>query len=106
MVGNLTDFSTQLGNYYSCDSSTNISLNKDVSLSMKSVKLQVFRNKNETGFYGEENKCSSGSPDNPVDTVIPIVVGCVLGGLVIIVVIGYIIGRRRARAQNNYETLP
>jgi len=53
-----------------------------------------------------ENKCSSGSPDNPVDTVIPIVVGCVLGGLVIIVVIGYIIGRRRARAQNNYETLP
>jgi len=53
MVGNLTDFSTQLGNYFSCDSSTNISLNKDVSLSMKSVKLQVFRNKNEPGFYGE-----------------------------------------------------
>ena len=36
---------------------------------------------------------ASGNPAEPVDTVVPIAVGCVLAGLIVILIITYFVGR-------------
>ena len=38
---------------------------------------------------------AGGNPAEPVDTIVPTAVGCVLAGLIVILIITYIVGRCR-----------
>ena len=38
---------------------------------------------------------AGGNPPEPVDTIVPTAVGCVLAGLILILIITYIVGRCR-----------
>jgi formate/nitrite transporter FocA (FNT family) len=51
--------------------------------------------------YGAVEDCTEDVKD---DWLIPVIVGSVLGGLVIVVIVAYVIGRRR-KSEPRYETM-
>lgn len=61
--------------------------------------IQPFNLTNEG--YGTIEDCTEDVKD---DWLVPVIVGSVLGGLVIVVIIAYIIGRRR-KTEPRYETM-
>lgn len=101
------DWSTQLGGAYKCDGATKWSLNttdaaqavKEIKLSLDQIHVQAFV---VNGTFGDDVVCSSGGGD--ASEIVPIAVGCALAALVIIVLIAYVIGRRRNRARG-YESM-
>ncbi|XP_076239918.1 lysosome-associated membrane glycoprotein 1 [Calliopsis andreniformis] len=62
-------------------------------LTVSGLQFQAFKTDNST-FFGLAKDCAFDTPD-----VVPIAVGCALAGLVIIVLISYLIGRRRSQAR-------
>ncbi|XP_020896464.1 lysosome-associated membrane glycoprotein 1 [Exaiptasia diaphana] len=75
-------------------------------LFFKYVKLQPFGVKpsNTSEFCGKEFNCETAptpAPKSKDNNIVPIAVGCALAGLVLIVLIAYIIGRRKS--QRGYE---
>ena len=54
-------------------------------------------------FNGAESTCDADNSD--FSMVIPIIVGAVLAGLIVIVIVAYVIGRNRANNENSYETI-
>ncbi|XP_020624395.1 lysosome-associated membrane glycoprotein 1-like [Orbicella faveolata] len=78
---------------FQCSKSLDIALKskEPVTVTMKKIKVQPFGDS-----FGKADVCSSssnGTPAEPVDTVVPTAVGCVLAGLVIILIITYFVGR-------------
>jgi len=72
------------------------------SLTLSKVQIDAFRGANVTkDAFQEESLCDSGSPGNDL---IPIIVGCVLAGMVVIVLVAYLIGRRY-QAATPYQNL-
>lgn len=110
--GPLKQLSAKVGHSYQCLTSTiNLNLtgvdNSSVKVSMDKIEFQPYV---KNGKLGEAENC--GTPtQHPSTTTKPtkstkrktpshavaIAVGCSLAGLVLIVVIGYLIGRRRSR---------
>ena len=85
------------GKSYVCDAKTSLSLSKNITANLKNVVLQPF-SKNEDpkkhASHCPADKSKSGDDDD--DNTVPIAVGAALGGLVLIVLVAYIIGRRRS----------
>ncbi|RUS85305.1 hypothetical protein EGW08_006952 [Elysia chlorotica] len=85
--------------YYICNSELDKS--KDgVTLTSKSFKYRAFDDE-EKGFDGDVSECSA---DESSSSVVPIAVGAALAGLVVIVLVAYLIGRKRTR-KTGYESV-
>lgn len=89
------------GKSFKCDQDQDIPLkakNKmKVTVMIKQIHLQPFDSDAKKEF-GEADVCSpnaGGNPAEPVDTIVPTAVGCVLAGLIVILIITYIVGRCR-----------
>jgi len=68
----------------------------NATISAKKVQFDAFRSTNNT--YPDEFQSPSDCNYRPND-VVPIIVGCALAGLVLMVLIAYLIGRRKSRAR-------
>lgn len=70
-----------------------------VQISVQSLQVQAFLNTTLETFSGGVNHCSQ----DEVSQLVPIIVGATLAGLIIVVLIAYLIGRRRSR--RGYESV-
>ncbi|KYN41617.1 Lysosome-associated membrane glycoprotein 1 [Trachymyrmex septentrionalis] len=90
-------FKTGLSNSYKCIKEQQLNLthnNVTVGfLKITNLQFQAFRGDNTT-IFGLAKDCSFDTPD-----IVPITVGCALAGLVVIVLIAYLVGRRRSQAR-------
>jgi len=95
------DFATPLAMSYHCNKIQTLqfadskdSKNYIVNATVSHVQLEAFH-KQKTSEFATARDCEAiDTPD-----IVPIAVGCALAGLVIIVLIAYLIGRRRAQAR-------
>nr|XP_006813764.1 PREDICTED: lysosome-associated membrane glycoprotein 1-like [Saccoglossus kowalevskii] len=88
------DFGTTIGKSYECESKTDLTINDDVEMDISDLRIQPFAERSD-GEYGESESCTM---DTVNDNLIAIIVGCCLAGLIIIVVIGYCVGRYRKKS--------
>jgi len=90
------------GSYYLCNSNTTVATWDKVVLTTTNLKYKAFNTNMKPGFSdGTVTECPA---DEDTSSIVPIAVGAALAGLVIIVLIAYLIGRRRAR-QTGYESV-
>ncbi|XP_015244421.1 PREDICTED: lysosome-associated membrane glycoprotein 2 isoform X3 [Cyprinodon variegatus] len=94
---NLTLWEATVGSSYMCNKEQNFTITDLLSLYTFSLHVQPFGVKN--GLYSTAHECSL--DDSSI--LIPIIVGAALAGLILIVVIAYVIGRRKTHA--GYQTL-
>lgn len=95
---------TELAYAYQCKSKQSITLSSSdnatkVTVELSHVKLQAF---NTADDFGDPELCeadASGTSD-----IVPIAVGCALAALVVIVIVAYLIGRRRAKSRG-YQSM-
>jgi lysosomal-associated membrane protein 1/2 len=91
------------GVHYSCSSKTNLNINNDVVLTTTDFKYKAFNEKGDINLEtGSVNQCAA--DDESTSSIVPIAVGAALAGLVVIVLIAYLIGRKRSR-KTGYETV-
>ncbi|XP_035692304.1 lysosome-associated membrane glycoprotein 1-like [Branchiostoma floridae] len=88
---NLTAFEGSVGSSYKCMAEQDVSLSMDVMLIATDVQVQPFGLSDNNFDTAEE--CPA---DNEISNIVPIAVGCALAGLVVIVLIAYLIGRRKS----------
>jgi len=93
MLGNLTEFSAIKGNSYRCVATTSVDLNDDVKLEFSNYQAQPFLGKS-TGF---DTAVECAADTTGTSKLVPIIVGSALAVLVIMVLVAYIIGRRKHR---------
>ncbi|KAM4585939.1 lysosome-associated membrane glycoprotein 2 isoform 3-T3 [Fundulus diaphanus] len=86
-----------VGSSYMCNKEQNFTITPLLSFYTFSLHVQPFDVKN--GLYSTAHECSL--DDSSI--LIPIIVGAALAGLILIVVIAYVIGRRRTHV--GYQTL-
>uniref|UniRef100_A0A8C8U6N2 Lysosome-associated membrane glycoprotein 1 n=1 Tax=Peromyscus maniculatus bairdii TaxID=230844 RepID=A0A8C8U6N2_PERMB len=86
-----------LGNSYKCNTEEHIFVSKAFSLNVFSIQVQAF--KVESDRFGSVEECMQDGNN----MLIPIAVGGALAGLVLIVLIAYLIGRKRSHA--GYQTI-
>lgn len=92
-------FKTGLSNSYRCIKEQQLDLTLQGTnetaglLKVTKLQFQAFRGDNTT-IFGLAKDCSFDTPD-----IVPITVGCALAGLVVIVLIAYLVGRRRSQAR-------
>jgi len=105
-MGNAAFHPTNLNNTYTCRSEEEVHLNdttapQPVVARLRNVQMEAFRQKTDDSF----STASYCSADGPLTSdIVPIAVGCALAALVVIVLIAYLIGRRRAR-QRGYQSV-
>ncbi|CAD1475961.1 unnamed protein product, partial [Heterotrigona itama] len=98
LVHEAPDFVVKLSNSYRCLKQQMLNLKQNNTdetsgyLTISGFQFQAFKVDNST-IFGLAKDCAFDTPD-----VVPIAVGCALAGLVIIVLIAYLIGRRRNQA--------
>uniref|UniRef100_T1IW12 Lysosome-associated membrane glycoprotein 5 n=1 Tax=Strigamia maritima TaxID=126957 RepID=T1IW12_STRMM len=85
---------------YKCNDEETHPMSGDVSVTWKDVQIQAFMDEKDDGNFGAAEECSQ---DNTSD-IVPIAVGCALAGLVVVVLIAYLVGRRRSR-QKGYQSV-
>uniref|UniRef100_F6SWJ9 Lysosome-associated membrane glycoprotein 1 n=2 Tax=Ciona intestinalis TaxID=7719 RepID=F6SWJ9_CIOIN len=83
---------------YMCASGIEVKMSNNITMVLEYVQFQAF--KIDNGKYGIAQICGGDIGNN---VIIPIAVGCALGGLIIIVIIAYLIGRRRMK--HRYEAM-
>ncbi|XP_062606827.1 lysosome-associated membrane glycoprotein 2-like [Saccostrea cucullata] len=92
---NQTFLSTSASKSYMCSKDTTFTLNQNgLSMVTKDLQFQAFRTTNTTDFDAA-TECAG---DEDTNSIVPIAVGAALAGLVIIVLIAYLIGRKRSRS--------
>ncbi|XP_072285607.1 lysosome-associated membrane glycoprotein 2 isoform X2 [Pyxicephalus adspersus] len=94
---NLSLWEASLGNSYLCRKEQLISVSDDLYMNTFDVRVQPFSVHNST--YATASECHI--DDDAI--LIPIIVGAALSGLIIIIVIAYLIGRRKTYV--GYQTL-
>lgn len=99
LSSNATLFNTTYGNAFKCIDKHWINTTTSWYIEISDVTIQPFNLTNEG--YGTIEDCTEDVKD---DWLVPVIVGSVLGGLVIVVIIAYIIGRRR-KTEPRYETM-
>lgn len=95
-VHNATLFSTGLSNSYRCLKEQNVTLDSNKTkgyLLISDLQFQAFKTDQNVNF-GEVKDCKLDTPD-----IVPIAVGCALAVLVVIVLIAYLIGRKRSQSR-------
>jgi lysosomal-associated membrane protein 1/2 len=65
----------------------------------KNLQLEAFQTKSTATFSDQYERCK----EDTISNLVPIIVGACLGGLIIIVLIAYLIGRKRSR--RGYESV-
>ncbi|XP_074658476.1 lysosome-associated membrane glycoprotein 1-like isoform X2 [Tubulanus polymorphus] len=98
---NLGEFKTGVANSFTCVSKTEIKLD-GVKMDTFNLTAQAFKTDNSTTFTGGNQICPADA-ENKTSNIVPIAVGIALAVLVVIVLIAYIIGRRRSKS--SYETV-
>jgi lysosomal-associated membrane protein 1/2 len=104
---NVNKWTASVGHSYMCQASdtwnlniTHIDVLTELHLVLQNIQVQAFMTGNATNpQFGEAEKCA-----DPTSDIVPIAVGCALAALVVIVLIAYVIGRRRNRARG-YESM-
>jgi len=71
------------------------------SVTLSKLRLDAFRGNVSANTFQAESMCDNGPGGNDL---IPIIVGCVLAGMVVVVLIAYLIGRRY-NASTPYQNL-
>ncbi|XP_012594459.2 lysosome-associated membrane glycoprotein 2 isoform X1 [Microcebus murinus] len=95
---NLSYWDAPLGSSYMCNKEQTISVSGAFQINTFDLRVQPF-NVTAAGKYSTAQECSLDD-----DTIlIPIIVGAGLSGLIIVIVIAYLIGRRKSYA--GYQTL-
>ncbi|MEQ2273635.1 hypothetical protein XENORESO_006802, partial [Xenotaenia resolanae] len=94
---NLSLWEATVGSSYMCNKEQNFTITSLLSLYTFNLHVQPFGVKN--GLYSTAHECSL----DDTSILIPIIVGAALAGLILIVVIAYVIGRRKTHA--GYQTL-
>lgn len=94
---NLTFWEASVGSSYLCHKEQLISVSEDLHVNTFDVRVQPFGVRNET--YATADECSLDDDS----LLIPIVVGAALAGLIVIIVIAYLFGRRKT--YTGYQTL-
>nr|XP_009670273.1 PREDICTED: lysosome-associated membrane glycoprotein 2 isoform X3 [Struthio camelus australis] len=94
---NFSKWDASLGSSYMCRKEQTLEINEDLQIHTFNLRIQP--------FLVKENKFSTAQECSLDDDtiLIPIVVGAALAGLIVIIVIAYIIGRRKSYA--GYQTL-
>ncbi|CAF1586423.1 unnamed protein product [Adineta ricciae] len=105
---NVSLFETDRGNSYRCDTKTTVTgFNTTSNVTVTSVELENLRvqafadDTKDFSNYGVEKVCSADADKN--SNLIPIIVGACLAVLVVVVLVAYLIGRRRNR--NGYQSV-
>jgi len=96
---NVSQITIDANKAYLCSSSQEIELSKEGDLTgyliLKDFKVDAFRNKDDgSEFRNAVQECEA---DYPQNDFVPLAVGCALISLVFIVLIAYIVGRKRSR---------
>ncbi|KAI8498982.1 hypothetical protein Bbelb_234350 [Branchiostoma belcheri] len=92
---NLTVFKGELGSSYRCNRGDNVTLNQNVTLRMIEVQVQPFGL--TSNKFDQAEVCEA---DNDVTTLRPIIVGCAIAGVDVLMLMYYGIGRRMRRNKN------
>lgn len=98
---NLTQFSTPMEKYYKCTAQSEVDLAENsAKVIFENMKFEAFRTSKSASFVGSQLECVS---DYHSDVVI-IAIGCALALLVVIILVAYLIARRRNR-QRGYQSV-
>jgi len=107
-TNNLDIWGAHLNKSYKCSEDPTLKLNvtgstavSAINFRLDKVHVQAFM---EDGTWNDAEVCSSDNGGGDTSEIVPIAVGCALAALVIIVLIAYVIGRRRNRARG-YESM-
>ncbi|XP_055938691.1 lysosome-associated membrane glycoprotein 1-like [Argiope bruennichi] len=92
-------FKAKVGNSFRCKTTDTI-LMGNATMQVYYIHIQAFGTAEDNGFNTAE-ECEA---DDKVSDIIPIAVGCALAALIIIVLIAYLVGRRRSR-QKGYTSV-
>ncbi|XP_019646476.1 PREDICTED: lysosome-associated membrane glycoprotein 1-like [Branchiostoma belcheri] len=92
---NLAVFKGELGSSYLCKKGDNVTLNQNVTLRMIEVQVQPFGL--TSNKFDQAEVCEA---DNDVSTLRPIIVGCAIAGVDVLMLLYYGIGRRMRRNKN------
>jgi len=87
------------GNAYKCFAKQTLALGDQVTATIVDLRVQPFMTGKENDF-GKAEICEE---DKEPDNVVPIAVGAALAALVVVVLVMYLIGRRRH--QRGYQTV-
>lgn len=90
---NVVTIKAQAAMSYSCSTSKTYMLGKDVTLNFEKVQVQPFNE--EKNKFSKADQCDKTTPSKKTNNIVPIAVGCALAGLIVIVLIAYLIGRRK-----------
>uniref|UniRef100_H2YJ67 Lysosome-associated membrane glycoprotein 1 n=1 Tax=Ciona savignyi TaxID=51511 RepID=H2YJ67_CIOSA len=94
-------FESDQDHSYKCSAQTTIMLNKTAGhVTFKDVQVQPFGIEKNNGVFSAADDCNV----DDLSPIVPIIVGAVLAGLIVIVVVAYFIGRKRSR-KPEYETI-
>uniref|UniRef100_A0A663LN36 Lysosome-associated membrane glycoprotein 1 n=2 Tax=Athene cunicularia TaxID=194338 RepID=A0A663LN36_ATHCN len=93
----MSDLRATVGNSYKCSAEENLQVTNDTLVNVFNVQIQVF--KIDGDKFGAVEECQL----DENNMLIPIIVGAALAGLVLIVLIAYLIGRKRSHA--GYQTI-
>ncbi|XP_028972389.2 lysosome-associated membrane glycoprotein 1a isoform X1 [Esox lucius] len=89
--------SSSLGRSFMCSSEQTLAVNQNFSLNTFHLQIQPFGL--TAGQFGQAEECQL----DQENMLIPIIVGAALAGLVLIVLVAYLIGRKRSHA--GYQTI-
>jgi lysosomal-associated membrane protein 1/2 len=93
-------FELKLNQSYMCISDETKRVDENLSVRFSDLKFQVFGGFENSG-YSAGIVCTN---DKKAEKIIPIIVGCVLAGLIVIVIVAYVIATRYKK-YHGYETL-
>lgn len=99
-----TEFATPMEMSYHCTKPQRFNLTTNASIPDDSDKVNatiVISHVQLEAFNKKSNQFATAKDCDAIDTpdIVPIAVGCALAGLIIIVLIAYLVGRRRAQAR-------
>jgi len=106
-LDNVHLYPTNVNSSYRCNSEDDVRIkvsgtaNQTVLIRFTHVQMEAFRS-SENDKFGVASDCSA--DDILTSDIVPIAVGCALAALVVVVLIAYLIGRRRAR-QRGYQSV-
>jgi len=102
-VENVSLYETKLNNSYRCNSEDVVALTGDTKafVHLSNLQMEAFRTQTDDKFSSAIDCAADGVVTSDI---VPIAVGCALAALVVVVLIAYLIGRRRAR-QRGYQSV-
>ena len=96
---------TKVGNSFECKSNQSFAITqsgtKDATLTLSNAQYEAYRTA-KGGSFSTGSACAADAAGT--SNIVPIAVGCALAALVVIVIIAYLIGRRRAKTKG-YQSM-